>query len=171
MSGFAVPSLSSCRSPFLQVRILLAAIAVVGLVVASAGASAAQDDPEPTPTTPLIITESDADPAIDPGSPIGEIIPGPNSGARPERPGDRGGSLQLGLFALLLTFMAVAAWRVAVSGRKGRQAYAARSRDAASGDSSAAAADPTAGTDTGGDADTGTGVAASGGSEPSPRGD
>jgi hypothetical protein len=150
---------------------LLAAIAMVGFLLASAGPGTAQDEPVPTPTTPLVITESDADPAIDPDSPIGEIIPGPNSGARPERPGDRGGSLQLGLFTLLLIFMAVAAWRVAVSGRKGRKAYAARTRDAASGDGSAAATDPTAETDTDTPADADTGVAASGGSEPSPRGD
>lgn len=88
--------------------------------------AAAQGDPEPTPTSALVITESDADPAIDPDSPIGQIIPQPNSGARPERPGDRGGSLQLTLFALLVTFLAVAAWRVAATGRRGRRAYAAR---------------------------------------------
>lgn len=143
---------------------LLAAIAVVGFVLASAGPASAQDEPVPTPTTPLVITESDADPAIDPDSPIGEIIPGPNSGARPERPGDRGGSLQIGLFALLLTFMAVAAWRVAVSGRKGRQAHAARTRDAAPGDGPADATRAPA-------AETDAGAVASGGSEPSPRGD
>lgn len=150
---------------------LLAAIAMMGFVLASAGPATAQDEPVPTPTTPLVITESDADPAIDPDSPIGEIIPGPNSGARPQRPGDRGGSLQLGLFALLLTFMAVAAWRVAVSGRRGRRAYAARTRDIGSGDGSAADTDPPAETVTRTDQDTDTGVAASGGSEPSPRGD
>ena len=130
---------------------------MAGFVLASAGPATAQDDPVPTPTTPLVITESDADPAIDPDSPIGEIIPGPNSGARPERPGDRGGSLQLGLFALLLTFLAVAAWRVAVTGRRGRQAYAARTRSEQPGERSTGSADA--------------GVAANGGSEPSPRGD
>jgi hypothetical protein len=139
------------------VRLLLAAIAVVGFVLVSAVPASAQDEPVPTPTTPLVVTESDADPAIDPDSPIGEIIPGPNSGARPERPGDRGGSLQLGLFALLLTFMAVAAWRVAVSGRSGRRAYAAR---AVGGDGSTGATD----------ADE-AGAVANGESEPSPRGD
>ncbi len=109
--------------PSHRVRVALATIAMLGVTVASTGPAAAQQEPVPTPTTPLIVTESDADPAIDADSPVGQIIPGPNSGARPERPGDRGGSLQLGLFALLLLFMAVAAWRIAVTGRRGRAAH------------------------------------------------
>ena len=43
-------------------------------------------------------------------SPVGEIIPEPNSGAEPQEAGDRGGSLQLGLLALIgvaITGMAV----------------------------------------------------------------
>jgi hypothetical protein len=159
MSGFEVHPVPFRLSP-LGARLLVAVIAAAGfvLVVVLAGPAAAQEEPVPTPTSPLVITESDADPAVEPGSPVGRIIPQPNSGARPERPGDRGGSLQLGLFALLLTFMGVAAWRIAVSGRSGRQAYAAR----AAGD----------GNPTGGDVETDADEAsavATGGPEPSPR--
>jgi hypothetical protein len=66
--------------------VLLAAIAMVGFVLAFAGPASAQDEPVPTPTTPLVITESDADPAIDPDSPIGEIIPGRTPGPAPNAP-------------------------------------------------------------------------------------
>jgi cbb3-type cytochrome oxidase subunit 3 len=156
MSGFAVRPVLTRPFSVDRALVLLASIAISGFVFALAAPVAAQDEPVPTPTSPLIVTESNADPAIDPGSPVGEIIPGPNSGARPERPGDRGGSLQLGLFALLLTFLAVAAWRVAVTGRRGRRAYAERAR--------AGSAETSTG-------ETDVGVGASDGPEPLPRGD
>jgi len=159
MSGFEdrpVPSRPPCPR---RARFLLASIALAGCALAFAGPVAAQDEPEPTPASPLIVTESNADPAIDPESPIGEIIPGPNSGARPERPGDRGGSLQLGLFALLLAFLVVAAWRIAVTGRRGRRAHADRAR-------TLGAEGPPGST-----ADTDASVGASDGPEALPRGD
>ena len=140
---------------------LCVTLVALGCALAVATSAAAQDDPAPTPTSPLVITESDADPAIEPDSPVGRIIPQPNSGAPPERPGDRGGSLQLGLFALLLAFLAVAAWRIGVTGRRGRHAYAARAHTSG---------DPVS-RGSGHATDAEAGVGPSGGPEPGPRGD
>jgi hypothetical protein len=58
-------------------------------------------------------------------SPVGQIIPKPNSGAAPQDAGDRGGALQLALLGLLVLFFAFAAWRVRLTVRRARQATTA----------------------------------------------
>lgn len=55
-------------------------------------------------------------------SPVGQIIPKPNSGTAPQDAGDRGGALQLTLLGLLVLFFAFAAWRVRLTVRRARQA-------------------------------------------------
>ena len=85
------------------------------VVVLAPAASGAQDT-EPTPA-PVVVDEVD--------SPLGEIIPKPNSGAPPQNPGDRGGSHQLLLFGLIITFMVVAFFSVRRSMKKALAAAAA----------------------------------------------
>ena len=65
-------------------------------------------------------------------SPVGEIIPKPDSGAEPEEPGDRGGSLQvilLGLIGVAITGMAVYIARQSRSARAERLERARRAAD------------------------------------------
>ena len=120
--------------PTLPTTVIAVALMVLTVGVFSPLSARAQDEPVPTPTSSLVITESDADPAIEPGSPVGEIIPQPNSGARPVNAGDRGGWQQLTLFVMLLVFLAVGAWRVGFSGRAGRRAYHAQTAHAGDAD-------------------------------------
>lgn len=68
---------------------VIAAVLLIALVLSMGVAAMAQEAPD---------------------SPVGEIIPEPNSGAEPEEAGDRGGALQLGLLGLIavaVTGMAV----------------------------------------------------------------
>lgn len=56
---------------------------------------------EYSPNTPPVQIEE-----VD--NPLGKIIPQPNSGLAPTDPGHRGGSLQLTLLALIITFFTIA---------------------------------------------------------------
>jgi hypothetical protein len=65
-------------------------------------------------------------------SPVGEIIPKPDSGEAPEEAGDRGGSLQvalLGLIAVGVAGMAVYVSRQSTSARADRLERARRAAD------------------------------------------
>jgi uncharacterized protein HemX len=74
------------------------------------------------------LAQEGGDPATDPDSPAGEIIPEPNSGRAPEEAGDRGGSLQLAILALVgLAILGMAAHVV----RQSSAARAARVQRAA----------------------------------------
>jgi hypothetical protein len=55
-----------------------------------------------------------------PDVPVQHIIPRPNSGQKPEDPGDRGGSLQLGLLALVCVTLAGGTFHVIRISRKAR---------------------------------------------------
>ena len=82
------------------------AVLALGLLIVTLAPAAQAQNAEPT-TPPVEIDEvNDVD------SPLGEIIPKPNSGAPPENPGDRGGALQLTLLALVVTFFAFAVFSV-----------------------------------------------------------
>ena len=86
-------------------RAALVVLAILMAVLARPVLAAAQDA---TPSSPTPTVEVDAD------SPVGQIIPKPNSGAAPEEPGDRGGYLQVGLLYLMLAVIALGAlhlWR------------------------------------------------------------
>ncbi len=58
----------------------------------------------------------------DADSPVGEIIPRPNSGVAPQNPGDRGGALQFLILGLMLGFMAIAFFSVRRAMKKARAA-------------------------------------------------
>ena len=90
-------------------RTLLRVIAVVLLValVLSMGVAA--------------LAQEGGDPA-DPDAPAGEIIPGPNSGRAPEEAGDRGGSLQLAILALVAVAICGMAVHVVRQSSTARQA-------------------------------------------------
>ncbi len=90
----------------MPLRLLLLASMLAFAAIGTAGA--AQDDPTPAPVT----VEEDVD------SPVGEIIPKPNSGTAPDDPGDRGGPLQLFVLALIVAFVALAVARIRAAGRK-----------------------------------------------------
>lgn len=92
---------------------ILFTTAVVAVTGAMFSLAAAQDDATPGP--PVQISEVDSD------SPLGSIIPGPNSGRSPDEPGDRGGSLQLALLALILAFFAIAVFSIRRQMRKAQQ--------------------------------------------------
>ena len=90
-----------------------ASLTIVVLVLAigalAAGPSGAQEAPT---TAPVQIEDVD--------SPLGDIIPKPNSGVAPADGGDRGGSLQLTLLALIGAFFAIAIFSVRRSILKAR---------------------------------------------------
>ncbi len=93
-----------------------ASLTALALVLSLAGSAAlgvpaaAQDDPTPAPVT---IEE-----VQDPDSPLGQIIPKPNSGTAPEDPGDRGGALQLTVLGLIVAFFAIAVLAVRRASRR-----------------------------------------------------
>ena len=85
----------------------LAAIALLLTALAVGPApAAAQDDTE----NPVTISEAD--------QPVGGIIVKPNSGAPPQDAGDRGGALQVTLFALIVAFAGVAFFSIRRSSRR-----------------------------------------------------
>src|SRR5262249_42134171 len=55
-----------------------------------------------------------------PDVPVQQIIPRPNSGQKPEDPGDRGGSLQLGLLGLVCVVLTGGTIHVIRQSRKAR---------------------------------------------------
>ncbi|HET6967195.1 MAG TPA: hypothetical protein VFI44_02905, partial [Ornithinibacter sp.] len=69
-------------------------------------------------------------PAQDPGTsgttagqvPAQDIVPAPNTGEEPHDPGDRGGALQLGVFALLVVAVGGAVVMVVRQSRRARRA-------------------------------------------------
>lgn len=48
-------------------------------------------------------------------------LPGPNSGAKPTQPGDRGGSLQFATFGLMCAGLTFIGWRIVAAGRRARR--------------------------------------------------
>lgn len=90
---------------FLATLALVCSTVALG-IVAMATPGIAQDDVEPT-TPPVVISEADEG-----DSPVGDIIPKPNSGREPTDAGDRGGALQLTLLALIVGFFAIAAFSI-----------------------------------------------------------
>ena len=82
----------------------------------------------------LVLSMGVAAMAQEPGdSPVGEIIPKPDSGQEPEEAGDRGGSLQvalLGLIAVAVAGIAVHLSRQSASARADRSERARRAVDA-----------------------------------------
>ncbi len=88
-------------------RLLVAlAVLIAGLAAVPASVSA-QDDTE----NPVTVRESDQ-------QPVGGIVVKPNSGTPPENAGDRGGALQVILFALLIGFGVIAVFSIRRSSRK-----------------------------------------------------
>jgi hypothetical protein len=104
----------------LVVSLLLALLVVAGLgVVSTATASpASAGDPESSvsaSTTTTVVGQDD-----------GGIIPRPNSGHEPEDAGDRGGSLQILVFGLVLAGMAAIALLAVRDSRKAKARAAER---------------------------------------------
>jgi len=92
---------------------LACTLAVVLWPVSTPFAASAAAQEEPT-EAPVVVRDAD--------SPVGEIIPRPNSGVAPQNPGDRGGAHQLLILGLMLTFMAIAFFSVRRSMKKARAA-------------------------------------------------
>lgn len=92
-----------------SVRLLIAPLAVVGLLAGSVGVAAAQTgEPEAPPSTDRV---EQMEP-LPQGA--GDIVQKPDSGAEPDDAGDRGGSLQVAVFWLILLAVVVVgllAWR------------------------------------------------------------
>jgi hypothetical protein len=92
-----------------RIPVVVVCVAVLSGLLSSSPVAALQGGPTPTPAD---LSEFD--------SPVGGIIPDPNSGSAPTDPGDRGGVLQLTLLALIVGFGAVAVFSVRRAGRAGR---------------------------------------------------
>ncbi len=94
--------------------LFLAVALLAGLLLTTPPALAQTNDDGPEqaePTVrPVVIREVD--------SPLGRSIPLPGSGTAPTGPGDRGGSQQLLLLGLIITFFAVAVGSVTRSARR-----------------------------------------------------
>lgn len=88
-----------------MLRRSLALLAVIVTVVALAAPVVAQ---EPTGSTTTI------------GVPAQDIVPEPNSGRAASAPGDRGGSLQLGLLALVVVVIGAAIGGLVRQSRRAR---------------------------------------------------
>jgi hypothetical protein len=94
-------------------RILAVAVVLTGLSLAAvalaAGPATAQEDEQPVTTT-LPVSDED--------SPLGDIIPRPNSGRAPDSPNDPGGWQQYLVFALIIGGMAAIVMLVRRSSRR-----------------------------------------------------
>lgn len=101
------------RRPSILTAALAASVAVAVVLVASGTTPVAGQD-EPSTTTALV---SDED------SPLGDIIPRPNSGQAPDSPNDPGGWQQYMVFGLLVAGMVGI---VLLVRRSSRRALAAR---------------------------------------------
>lgn len=89
----------------------------------------------------LVLSVSPPAGAQDSGeSPVGEIIPKPNSGEEPEESGDRGGSLQVGLLGLIAVVITGIGLHIARQAHGVREARLDRAERAAA---ERAAAQPT----------------------------
>lgn len=95
-----------------MLRRLLLFVLVVTLSLPLAAATA-QAQIEPPTTGPVTVEEVDQQ-----DSPVGEIIPRPNSGAEPQGPGDRGGSYQYLVLGLMAAFAVVAVASVVRQSRR-----------------------------------------------------
>lgn len=103
-----------------------AAVALVAVLSLSAAPVAAQSDSDPTaPTAP--VSEED--------SPLGDIVPRPNSGQAPDSPNDPGGWQQYLVFALIVGGMAAIALLVRRSSKKALAARGDRTETTTLGDS------------------------------------
>lgn len=104
------------------------ACVLIVIATLSAASPAWSQQAEPT-ESPVVVEEGE----LQGDSPIGQIIPAPNSGAAPRDAGDRGGALQLAVFGLILLFGVVAVWRVSSGARKAERAREEVARRAAEG--------------------------------------
>lgn len=87
---------------------------LVPMIILSLPLAAAQAQEQVEPTTgPVTVEEVDQQ-----DSPVGEIIPRPNSGADPQGPGDRGGSYQYLVLGLMAAFAVVAVASVVRQSRR-----------------------------------------------------
>lgn len=99
------------RRRLLLVVLLATAIVTVG----TAGPVLAQDEPEDGTTTTEVVRDED--------SPLGDIIPRPNSGQAPDSPNDPGGWQQYLVFGAIIAGMAAI---VLLVRRESRRALARR---------------------------------------------
>lgn len=93
-------------------RLLLLVLMITLSLPLTAAPAQAQEQVEPT-TGPVTVEEVDQQ-----DSPVGEIIPRPNSGAEPQGPGDRGGSYQYLVLGLMAAFAVVAVASVVRQSRR-----------------------------------------------------
>lgn len=90
LTGWAAPVLAASAHP-----------------VAEVGPSQARQEQPDESTTSSVTAPPDQD-----------IIPAPNSGQAPREAGERGGALQLGLFALIVAGIGLIVWRIVLSARR-----------------------------------------------------
>lgn len=118
-------------------RVVIASAAVlIGALLLGVAVVALTYDPEPTSTTTTLVGESPGAAAA-PG-----IIPKPNSGTAPEKPGDRGGWEQLALMGLILVALVGIGVIVAKGGGARARANRAAWRAAADGPDGGVDRDP-----------------------------
>jgi hypothetical protein len=94
-------------------------LCLVALSMAPGAAASAPPDDQPIATNDFLDLERDLSECI-------SAVPKPGCGREPTQAGDRGGSLQLALFGVMMTGVVVIGWRVTAAVRARDRAGAER---------------------------------------------